>query len=621
MLESIHEVIREAEDVYVRGKTNLGRYVSFSMHDTLETIDAYLNSKHISGATDSLNREKPFFNIVTAAVNVWYRATDIDRKNIKFIPTSQSSVVLAFIANIMLQQWMDKNRFGHFLNHWGRELARYGSAIPKFVEKGGELIPSIVTWNRFIPDAVSFDAIPRIEKFYATPAELRKNDLYDQDVVSKLIDAQSTRKTIDGDQKDTMDNFIEIYEVHGEMDSRLLEDDPELNLESKKIKYVQQMHVVSYTASDGEDKFNDFTLYSGREKKDPYMITSLIEEDGRTLAIGAVEYLFDAQWMANHSVKNMKDTLDLASKLIFQTADPRYVGRNVLSSIETGDIFIHEVNKPLTRVANDSPDITAMQNFGAMWQNLGQEITSTPDALRGVTMPSGTPYSLGAFLGGQASSLFEIMVENKGLSIEDMMRNHVIPHLKKQLKNKDEIVGILDDAGVAEIDAMYIPRQAIRNHKKKAIDQIFKSIEDPNAQLPQPFDKQKEESQVAEDLGSLGNKRFFRPDELGKKQWSDILSDFQWDNIRVEVTNENVDKQAVLQTLSTVLQTVASNPMMLNDPNAKAVFSAILQETGKISPIQLTTAKPPAPQAGLTPASNPASAGVAENKLSANNTI
>jgi hypothetical protein len=48
-----------------------------------------------------------------------------------------------------------------------------------------------------------------------------------------------------------------------------------------------------------------------RERKDPYMITHLIEEDGRTLSIGAVEYLFDAQWMQNHTVKNMKDLLDL----------------------------------------------------------------------------------------------------------------------------------------------------------------------------------------------------------------------------------------------------------------------------------------------------------------------
>jgi len=44
----------------------------------------------------------------------------------------------------------------------------------------------------------------------------------------------------------------------------------------------------------------------------------------------------------------------------------------------------------------------------------------------------------------------------------------------------------------------------------------------------------------------------------------------------------------VLQTLSSILQTVASNPAILQDPNAKMIFSTILSETGRISPLQLS---------------------------------
>ncbi len=224
-MQTIQSIVREAETNYLDVNTNLGKYVNWSMHDTIERVDAYLNSTHISGDVDSLGREKPFFNIVTAATNIWYRATDIDRKDIKFIPQTQSSVILAFVANVMLQNWMDKNRFGQFLNSWGREMARYGSAISKFVEKDGTLIPTVVTWNRFIPDPIEFDAIPRIEKMFLTPAQLRKNKSYDQKVVNSLIAATTARETLDGQDKDNQDNFIEVYEVHGELDDRLLEDD------------------------------------------------------------------------------------------------------------------------------------------------------------------------------------------------------------------------------------------------------------------------------------------------------------------------------------------------------------------------------------------------------------
>lgn len=580
-LETVQQVVRHAEQNYIDGSTKLGRYVDWSMHDTIERIDAYLNSKHTSGETDSLGREKPFFNIVSAATNIWYRATDIDRKDIRFIPTKSSSTVLAFVANVILQNWMDKNRFGIFLNQWGRALARYGSAVVKFIEQDGELVASVVPWNRYIADPVQFDALPRIEKFYLTPAQLRKNKQYDQTVVDELITAVRHRTTIDRQKKDVMNDFIELYEVHGELDSRLLDDEPDMSLPDKDITYRQQMHVVSFVGTGKKDQFHDFTLYKGKEAKDPYMITHLIEEDGRTLSIGAVEYLFDAQWMQNHTVKNMKDTLDLASRLIFQTADTNFAGRNVLTAIETGDIMIHAANMPLERIANDKPDVTALHNFGIMWQELGKELTATPDAMRGNTLPSGTPYALKALQVQQSNSLFELMTENKGMAIQDMMRTYVIPHMKKQLKHSKEISALLDNAGATQIDSMYVPAEAAKRFNQRAIAGVL------SGQPVNPFNPQQEQQAVKAQLTAHGNTRFFTPDDVNQKTWDSIFSDFEWDSTRVEVTNEQADKQVVMQTLSTVLQSIASNPMILNNPSAKLIFNKILSLTGEVSPLEL----------------------------------
>lgn len=603
--DSIQDIVRLAESNYLQGNTRMSKYVTFSMHDTLEKIEAYLNSRHISGETDSLGRSKPFFNIVSAAANVWFRATDLDRKDIKFIPQDSASVVLAFVGNVLLQNWMTENAFGQFLNAWGRSLACYGSAICKFVEKDGELIPSIVPWNRFIADPVQFDALPRIEKLYFTPAQLRQNKAYNQEVIDGLIKSKVSRRTLDKMQKDTMNDFIEVYEVHGMIDSRCLEDYPDLSIADDEIKYVQQMHVISYMQTSGDRgdlSYNDYCLYKGREAKDPYVITHLIEQDGRTLAIGAVEYLFDAQWMQNHTIKNMKDTLDIASRLIFQTSDSSFVGRNVLTAIESGDIMIHSLNQPLVRIANDKPDISALQNFGLQWQSLGRELTSTPDALRGNTLPSGTPYALGQLLTNNSTSLFEVMTENKGLALEEILREHVIPHLKKQLRNTDEVVAILDDAGITEIDSIYIPHEAIKRYNQNTKQQIL------SGQTPQPFDQMGAQAAVKQQTATLGNKRFFVPDDIEKKTWADIFSDFAWERVRVEITNEQSDKMAVLQTLSTVLQTLATNPGALADPNMKLVFNKIISETGAISALQLSTAAaapsplPPQPPTGGTPA-------------------
>lgn len=581
--ETIPEIVRKAELNYEIGQTNLGEYVSWSHRDTVERIIAYLNSKHLTGDKDSLGRDKPFFNIITAAVNIWYRATDLDRKDIIIRPTKTSNTIAALLATIKLQDWMNRTNFGAFLNEWGRILAQYGSAVVKFVEKDGELIPTVIPWNRIITDAIDFDALPRIEKLYKTPSQLRKMKEFDQDETEKLIETLVARKTSKGTTKDNLNEFIELYEVHGELPVALLKKDPQ---EKDWTTYRQQMHVISFVKDKTTKEFQDFSLYSGVEKKDPYLLTHLIKEEGRVMSIGAVEYLFDAQWMQNHSMKNMKDTLDLSSKLIFQTADSAFLGRNVLSAIETGDIVIHKENLPLTQINNTKVDITALQNFAGQWKALAMEITSTPDSLRGNTMPSGTPYSLGAFLGAQAGSLFEIMTENKALNLEEMLRKFVIPHLKTKLDTTEEVMVVLKDSDIKKIDAMYIPNRAIKNYN----DRMKEIVLNGKTEGLIPFDKFTEETPVREGLAPLGNMRSFAPTDLKGKEitWKEVFKDLEWE-VEVGITNEPVDKQAVLTTLSTVLQTIASNPMVLQDPNMKFILGKILNYTGLVSPVELST--------------------------------
>lgn len=588
-LDSICEIVRKQEQEYTTGKTTLGKYVNFSQYETIERIDAYLNSKHTSGDKDSMGRDKPFFNIVTSAVNIWYRATDIDRKNIRLKATKFADIVGAFLATIHLQEWMKRSSFGTFLNEWGRSLARYGSSVLKFVEVDGKLVASVVPWNRMISDTIDFENNVKIEKLYYTPAQLRANPAYDQDAVDELIEAVAARQTMDGQTKDNLSDYIPVYEVHGELPLSLL-----TGKEKDEKTYRQQMHVVSFVGKKNSKKYDDFTLYKGRESQDPYMITHLIREDGRALAIGAVEHLFEAQWMTNHSTKQIKDQLDLASKLIFQTSDGNYAGRNVLTAIENGDILVYKENQPLTQIQNNSHDITSLQNFLTQWKSLGNEITGVSESLMGLNPPSGTAWRQTEALLQESHSLFEIMTENKGLAIEEMMRKFVIPHLKKQMDSTDEIVATLDDAGIAEFDAMFVPNEAARFvndlMKKQAL----------SGQVADMQNISQIEAEIRRGLAANGARRYLKPSDIPTKTWKDVFADLEWE-VEVEVTGESTDKQAVLTTLTTMLQSIARNPMILQDQNMRMLFNKILTEVDAISPLQLaqaaTTPVTPQPQA------------------------
>jgi len=583
--EKISEIIRRVETNFNTGQTQISEHVNFSLKDTLNKIDAYINSIHTSGKFDTLQRPKPFFNIVTAARNIWMRATDIDRKNIRIKASKAEDYLLAFLASIHLSEWMKKG-FGTFLNDWGRTLATYGSAIVKFVEKDGELSSEVIPWNRLIVDAVDFDANPVIEKLYLTPSQLRQS-AYDQEMVEALIEnSKTTRKIGAGQQKDNLSDFIEVYELHGKLPLSYLTDD-----EDDEKTYQQQMHVVSFSGQKGKN--DDFTLYSGREKQNPYVITHLIKEDGRTLGIGAVEHLFEAQWMVNHTAKMIKDHLDLASKMFFQTADPNFLGKNNLF-VETGAIFTHSQGNPLTQV-NNKPDIVAMQSFGQQWEGIAKQISGTPEAVRGETMPSGTPYSLGALLSQQAGGLFELMTENKGLALEDMLRKFIIPHLKKKMDTSEEIAATLEGYQIKQLDKAFIPKEVIKQSNQKIKEDIL------SGRIAEQPDMMAIQSQIQGQLNETGNQRFIKPSEISTKKWKEVFKDLEWE-VECEITNEAQDKQAVMQTLSTVLQTIAGNPMILQDPNARLIFNRILETAGNVSPIELNQAEAtPQPQQPVAP--------------------
>lgn len=413
-VKSISQLVREMEDLDTNGVTTSSKYVTQSMREDINTTEAYLNSKHISGDTDYLGREKPFFNIVVGARNIWFRATDIDCKNIKLRATKDEEMIEAFVATIKFQEWIKKQSFGQFLNDLGLSLASHGSTVSKFIERENELIAQVMDWNNIIVDPIDFENNVKIEKLWFTPSQLLKQKGYDKKKVKELLEQTETRETITGEQKDNKSGYIPVYEVHGELPLSLL-----TNNEKDDETFVQQIHVVSFLAKkDNKDEYDEYTLYSGREKQDPYFITHLIKKDGQTYAGGAVKNLFEAQWMVNHSQKQIKDQLDLTSKIIFQTSDGAFVGQNMLSSIENGDILKHEINQPLTRLA-DNADITALQAYKADWQNVANQINGISESMQGESAPSGTAWRLVQAQLQESHSLFELMTENKGLAITE----------------------------------------------------------------------------------------------------------------------------------------------------------------------------------------------------------
>jgi len=584
-MKTIHQTVRENENEWVDGTTHVSKHVDRNLYDDINKIEAYLNSKHISGEKDSLGRKKPFYNIVVAAANIWYRATDIDRSDIRIYADQIKDIVGAFFLNVANRQWMRDVKFGKFLNSWGLTLARYGSAILEFVEKDGELVINVLPWNRTIIDPIDFESNPLIKVLELTEAQLRQNESYDQEVVEDLIGSGGQRENLDGTVKDQKSGYYRVYEVHGNLPLAFLTGE-----EKDEDTYQEQMHVVSYISKGNEsddDKdtdYDDFTLYSGRKERNNFIMTHLIEEEGQSMSYGAVQQLFDSQWMENHSAKAIKDQLDFSSKMILQTADKNFAGKNVLQQIVNGQILYHDDNKPLTKVNNQAHEVTSWQSVANQWKNNSREIVGISEAMTGQAPKSGTAWRQTQAVLTENHSLFEEMKETKALYLEDAYREYIIPFLKKKFDSKEEIAQILDENDIERIDMRYIKNRAVNESNELIIKRALRGYITTDEEQAQLEDIRADE--IEEMLKRQDNNRFFKPSRVSEKTWKEQFKGLEATAV-VDIVGEQENVQEALATLNTVFTTVASNPEALDNPEISSLFNRILNKAGSISPLEV----------------------------------
>jgi len=582
-LKSIGKIIQDIQSDYTSVKTKTSEYVEFSQFDNNNQVEAYLSQKHISGDYDSQGREKPFSDIVTAPVNIWYRATKRAINDIKIKADKEGNVTAAYMATVLIHNWANKENFDAFLSQWGMTLAAYGSAVTKWIDRGSTLDFSVVKWGNFMSDSIDFYNNVKVEKLQMTQAELMNHPGYDKKVAKSLLDSLKARTTLRHEQKDNKDEYVELFEIHGVLPLWHI-----TGKDSDKDKFVQQMHVVSTLDAVGDFEYEEYVLVSGREDKDPYILTNLLPDPTgqRATGKGAVELLFNAQWMKNHATKLIKDKLDLAKDL-YQTADGSFVGKNATNAINDGDILVHEDGKQLTKVNTQSLNIDALQAFGQQWDALAQSISSTPEAMRGGDIKSGTAYRTQQLAVNESSSLFEEMGKNKDIAIKTFYREFVIPHVKKKMDSTEEISAILDHQNVKKIDAKFVSNKVAAKTNAKIISMVL-----DERKMPTPLDQammvQEEEVGMKAGLAELGNQRFFKPDEIDGKSWKESIKDFEWD-VEITTPTDQKDVNLAMETLSNVLATI-SDPMKaqaLQTPMGKFLFNKILTLTGTISPLEL----------------------------------
>lgn len=535
--------------------------LNFNLSDTIRTITFYSNSKYLGGQKDELGRDKPFNNINTFRVNVAYRATDLDLKDIAIVAddiTDKENQIKAMILSKEAYLWGKNNGLSEVLNDFGYTRAKYGDVlVKKCIDEDGEIELEICSWKNTIVDPVDMDDSIIIEQHYMKPWQLaEKEDVWDN--VREVLKLASKTK-----------NDIEIYEVHGKFSQAV---DPE-SKENDEYTFIGKKFIIAHVGN------TNFYLYGETEEEMPYRHLSWRKEEGRDFGVGIIEDGFEAQVWTNDAFIQERNAMELAGKIVMKT-NSKKIGANILSDVDNGHIFELEDGKDITPINLMSTALPKYAELIQRWDNQFERVSSTFNAITGEQMPSGTPYRQTAILNQEAGSLFDQRREEAGIFWSELYMDWILPHLIKKLNKEHILTAEWSNEELTVIDEGFASYNAARNLVAKVLAE----------EEVTPEGVQKDIEQYQEEVKNFKNIRSLKVPK-------DYFKDFEC-HVSVIITNEMRNKSAILESLANILAQVGGNPAILQDPVLSQILASIVEISGApISPTLFSKAnKPQLPQ-------------------------
>lgn len=550
--------LRQIDSDYQNGTIEIATGLNFSQYNILRTIEFYSNSKFLNGNKDSINREKPFYNIVNTMVDTAVVATDIDTKDIRIEADDENSYDKSYLFNHEIQQWMKESDFAATLNEMGETRARYGGVlVKKCHEKGEEMEVEVVDWKNLVTDQVDVEDGVIIEKHYMTPSELRaKKDVWEN--IEEAIDMYARKGYTRTDER------IEVWEAHGNFPVGYLSDDDDVTDETE---YSNQVHF--FTVKNAKAVH----LYWAEEDKKPYKYLAWKRVSGRALGRGVVEEGEESQVWTNDAVQKKQSAMELSGKVILKT-NSKKVGNNVRTDLDNGSIVVLEDNKDL-EVLNLLNG--AMPQFTEMiqeWWSQYERVTSSYDAVRGETPPSGQPYRLQALVNQTGSSHFDYRREEWGIFLKELFYDWVFPYIQKKLSKQHILASDFTPEELLKLDEAYANHEA----NQYAKEQIFSG----NVFTAEEYQAVKEQYKM------------FLAQKNGKRRFLDVPSGYYKDmkaKLTIDVTGEQKNKQATMETLNSLLQQMIPMVQMgiASPEDVKMVLNKITEMSGAgLSPLSLS---------------------------------
>lgn len=505
---------------FTSGSSEISPGVQFSQWNLARRILLFANQVYPTGKTDSQGNYKYWFDITSPRIDTEVKNVDFDTSDVIAFSKPKKDATAVFLTNGRLKEWMRENGQATVINDSIEEFSDWGNVVWKKVKGGYEKV-DLKNFYVINQAARTLNDTPATERHQLTQSQLRaKKNVWDSDVIDSLIEKNTNRDTSttkDGNPERKESPYYEVYERNGEVSLSDLK-------EAQEKRVLKGDDTIFVLAKVVMPKEGDDVLFAEEISEMPYREAHRGRYNGRWWREGIREKLFEIQTRANEIGNHIARGLEWSSKTIF-SASSRTAAKNILTDMQSGDVLRDADIKQVDVRMHGLDQLIADWN---RLMTLADQLCNSYEVARGETMPSGTPFRLGAMLSIAAGKMFDFLREKLALGLKDVFQDWILPDLIKEMKGSD----ILRITGNAD----YIKRF----YEIAAEGWYRRNLWNIGSHTP-------EQAEVLKEMKIV---------EWGKsegdfaKMTKRIFNDFK-PRVQIIITGENVKMASDLETLST----------------------------------------------------------------------
>ena len=590
MIDTILGRIRNEKTDFITKTVEIAPGYTFSQHSTIERIEAYFNSRFLSGPNDPDGWTKPFYNIVRKPCAVASKEIDLDTKDI-IIRAENRDYITAELMAAEFKQWMKDQGFAADLNEYADLCPEYGSVVIKKVKNRLHTVrlKGLVLSN---PQAKSLDHTNIIEPHsysreeFLTEAEKRG---WDEAKVQEVLDIYDAAGKVD----------IEVDERYGWCSEAELKAGGDANKMVYTLCLAAGTDMLDKKEEDGKEAIlteKGVVLYHEPIKKHPYREWHWARVPGRWLGLGFVEMLFDPQVRINENAYHKAKALGWLSLHFFFT-DDETITRNLFNDAKNGDVIRGQKEAKFQEIQMGERNLSYYNSEEQRWDKNAADLTFTPEIISGESLPSGTPARTGILLDQNVKKYFDRKREDFGIWVKSLIEDDIMP----------QFVAEKGKAHTFSFSGTGNDREAL---EKRVLDMrmvaIFQQYVDQNHKIPSASEWQR--------------LKLIEQQKISASPTLDIdIDEGAYANLKyrldVVITKENEDTDSKLAGLQNLFKLVMTNPAAAVSPVTRPLFLELahflgMKNVSLPTEIEMQSMAPPPNAAPAAPgASEPAPSG------------